>query len=96
MELVGVVGVGGKYHDFQSFTLPELMQHIGLYLLEALSPSPQVDIKFHSQKEDPVNRNDFVFNSFSNIGTIGILPPLLLRKGFIPKVSLFIFLKNNC
>ena len=40
------------------------MQHIGLYLLQALSPSPQIDMKFNSQKEEPVNGNDFVHNSF--------------------------------
>ena len=70
MESAGVAGVGGKYTDFQSFTLPELMQHIGLYLLQALSPSPQVDMKFNSQKEDPVNGNDFVFHSFGGKSAI--------------------------
>ena len=59
-----VAGIGGKYCDFKSFTLPELMQHIGLYLLQALSPSPQVDMKFYSQSADPVNGNDFVCTSF--------------------------------
>jgi hypothetical protein len=57
-------GLGGKYSDFTPFNLPELMQHIGLYLLQALSPSPQVEMKFHSQKEDPVNGNDLVHTSF--------------------------------
>ena len=70
MESAGIRGVGGKYHDFQSFTLPELMQHIGLYLLQALSPSPQIDMKFNSQKEDPVNGNDFVHNSFGGMPAI--------------------------
>ena len=40
------------------------MQHIGLYLLQALSPSPQVDMKFYSQKDDPVNGNDLAHTSF--------------------------------
>ena len=40
------------------------MKHIGLYLLQGLSPSPQVELKFHSQSEDPVNGNDFVQKSF--------------------------------
>ena len=57
-------GIGGKYSDFTSFSLPELMQHIGLYLLQALSPSPQVDMKFCSQKDDPVNGNDLIHTSF--------------------------------
>ena len=38
-------GLGGKYSDLFNLTLHELMKHIGLYLLQALSPSPQVDIK---------------------------------------------------
>ena len=50
-------GLGGKYKDFKHFTLHELMKHIGLYLLQGLSPSPQVEMKFHSQSEDPVNGN---------------------------------------
>ena len=57
-------GIGGKYSDFKSFTLPELMQHIGLYLLQALSPCPQIEMKFYSQSADPVNGNDFVSTSF--------------------------------
>ena len=57
-------GLGGKYKDFKHFTLHELMKHIGLYLLQGLSPSPQVEMKFHSQSEDPVNGNDFVHRSF--------------------------------
>ena len=44
--------------------LHELMKHIGFYLLQGLSPSPQVEIKFHSQSEDPVNGNEFVHKSF--------------------------------
>lgn len=46
-------GIGGKYSNFDSFTLPELMKHIRLYLLQA--PSPQIDMKFYSQKDDLVN-----------------------------------------
>lgn len=57
-------GLGGKYSDFSNFTLNELMRHIGLYLLQGLSPSPQVEMKFHSQAEDPVNGYDFVHKSF--------------------------------
>ena len=40
------------------------MSHIGLYLLQGLSPSQQVEMKFHSQAGDPVNGNDFVHSSF--------------------------------
>ena len=57
-------GLGGKYKYFRIFSLHELMKHIGLYLLQGFSPSPQVELKFHSQSEDPVNGNDFVQKSF--------------------------------
>jgi hypothetical protein len=58
---------GGKYNDFEPFTLDEFQRHIGLYLVQALSPSPQVEMKFHSQLSDPVNGNDFVYNSFGGV-----------------------------
>ena len=60
-------GLGGKYSDFKPFSLNELMQHIGLYLLQALSPSPQIEMKFKSQTEDPVNGNDLVHSSFGGV-----------------------------
>ena len=65
MENAG--GLGGKYDNFVNFTTVELMKHIGLYLLQALSPSPQVEMKFRSQKDDPVNGNDFVHTSFGGV-----------------------------
>ena len=57
-------GLGGKYPDFEDFTLDELMQHTSLYLLQGLSPSPQIEMKFKSQLEDPVNGNDLVHQIF--------------------------------
>ncbi len=57
-------GLGGKYPDFVDFTLDELMQHTALYLLQGLSPSPQIEMKFKSQVEDPVNGNDLVHRVF--------------------------------
>ena len=65
MENAG--SLGGKYKDFENFTLPELMRHIGLYLVQALSPSPQVEMKFNSQKDDPVNGNDLSHSSFGSV-----------------------------
>ena len=47
---------GGKYADFIDFTKCELMSHLSLYMLHAISPSPRLDIKFKSESEDPVNR----------------------------------------
>ena len=61
-------GLGGKYgKDWTPFTLDELMKHIGLYLFQGLSPSPQVEMKFYSQSEDPVNGNDFIKEAFGGM-----------------------------
>ena len=39
------------------------MQHLGVYILNGLSPSPQVEMKFDSQKENPTNGRDFCYNA---------------------------------
>ena len=57
-------GLGGKYPDFEDFSLNELMRHTILYLFQGLSPSPQVEMKFKSAVEDPVNGNDLVHRVF--------------------------------
>ena len=57
-------GLGGKYNDFINFDINEFRRHLGLYLLQALSPSPQIEMKFQSQTNDPVNGNDMVHEAF--------------------------------
>ena len=59
--------LGGKYPDHTPFSLDELTQHIGLYLFQGLSPSPQVEQKFHPQSEDPVNGSDFICYAFGGV-----------------------------
>ena len=59
-------GLGGKYKDFTNFTLAELLRHFGLYLFQGLSPSPQIEMKFKSTTEDPVNGNDFIHRAFGS------------------------------
>ena len=59
--------LGGKYPDFKPFSLNEIMQHIALYLFQGLSPSPQLEMKFHPQTEDRVNGNDFICYSFGGV-----------------------------
>ena len=44
MENAGPGGV--LYPDFTPFSNDEVMQHLGLYILHGLSPSPQVSMKF--------------------------------------------------
>ena len=54
------VGSGGnQYPDFKEFSVDEIMQHLGVYILNGLSPSPQVKMKFDSQKKNPTNGRNF-------------------------------------
>jgi len=41
------------YADFEPFTTCELKQHIGLYILNGISPRPKIDLKFVNSKIDP-------------------------------------------
>ena len=47
-----------------NFSSDEIMAHIGLYVLQGVSPSPQIEMKFSSQQEDPVNGNDLCHRIF--------------------------------
>jgi hypothetical protein len=57
-------GLGTCYPEFTPFTINEIRQHIGLYVLYGLSPCPRIEQKFKSQFEDKVHGSDFVFSSF--------------------------------
>ena len=65
-------GLGGKYNDYVDFTLDELMQHTALYLVQGLSPSPQVAMKFESQVDDPINGNDLVHRVFGGKSSMAV------------------------
>ena len=54
---------GVTYRDFFPFDVEELRSHVGIYVLQGLSPSPRVEYKFHRQIYDPVNGNDYVYQS---------------------------------
>ena len=76
-----------KYRkEFKNFQLEELMQHVGLYLLQALSPSPQVKMKFYSQCDDPVNRSDFVHSSFGSRPTMSVRRHRHFKAFFLPTI----------
>ena len=40
------------------------MAHLGLYMLNGIAPSPQVEMKFESQRDNPTNGNDLCHNIF--------------------------------
>ena len=53
------------YKDYKPFTIGEVKQHIGMYFLQGIAPSPQVEFKFRPQRQDWARHgNDFIFNSF--------------------------------
>ena len=49
---------GGCYPTFIPFSYQEIEQLIGLYMLQGLNPSPQVEMKFFNQQSDPVQGSD--------------------------------------
>ena len=55
---------GTMYPHFKPFSVSETMQHIGVYMLNGLSPSPQVLMHFDSQARDPTNENDMCHRVF--------------------------------
>ena len=60
-------GEGGtEYPSFKAFTVDEIMQHLGLYILHGIVLSPQIEMKLDSSKINPANGNDFCSNSFGS------------------------------
>ena len=57
-------GGDSTYKDFRPFTRVEIRRHIGLYILQGLAPSPQVEFKFMSHQQDPIHGNDMVSIAF--------------------------------
>ena len=48
------------YPKFTYFSVDEVQKLIGVQVSHGLSPIPQVSMKFKSQVQDPINRNDFI------------------------------------
>ena len=58
-------GSGGtQYLDFKELSVDEIMQHLGVYILNGISPSPQVEMNFDSQKNNPTDGSNFCYNVF--------------------------------
>ena len=51
---------GEVYPDWTPFTPVEFRKHIGVYMINGVSPSPSVGMKMKSQNDDDINGNDFV------------------------------------
>ena len=54
------------YKHWEDFTTVEIRRFVGLYVIDGVSPSPRVDMKFRPQSEDPVNGNDLCHVVFGN------------------------------
>ena len=54
------------YKHWEDFTTVEIRRFVGLYVIDGVSPSPIVDMKFRPQSEDPVNGNDLCHVVFGN------------------------------
>ena len=59
---------GGKYSRPVDFNKTELMSHLALYLLHSISTSLQVEMKFKSEQEDPVNVSSLCNEVFGKTG----------------------------
>ena len=58
-------GAGGKTcKDFTAFSINEVRQHLRLYILNGINPSPHIEYKFKPQQEDGCHGNALVYNSF--------------------------------
>jgi Transposase IS4/SAP domain len=55
---------GYLYPDWKPFTVTEIKKFIGLYILQGLSPSPQVKMKFKPQSIDAINGSDLCSSVF--------------------------------
>ena len=59
---------GGCYPSFIPFMYNEIERFIGLYIVQGLNPSPQVEMKFSSQQADPVQGSDLCHRAFGDNG----------------------------
>ena len=62
-SLAGAGPGGTCYKEFKPFSVTEIRQYFGLYILQGLNPSPQIEWKLRPQREDKIHGNDFVFRS---------------------------------
>jgi hypothetical protein len=55
--------IGSSFYKGQCkpFTAIEIRQFIALYILQGLSPSPQIKMKFKPQAADKINGNDMCY-----------------------------------
>ena len=57
---------GGMYPDFKPFSYEDIEKHLSLYIIQGLNRSPQVEQKFASQTNNPVQGNDLCSRVFGS------------------------------
>ena len=57
---------GEQYAHFQPFSVDEAMKHLDVYMINGVSPSPQVAFKFESQSLNSTNDNDICYESLGS------------------------------
>ena len=60
--MLGAGGPGGVYPSWKPFRCDEIERFIGIYILQGLNPSPQVEMKVKSQRAHPIQGNDMCFH----------------------------------
>ena len=58
--LYNEVDGGVQYPSFEAFYVYDIMQHIGVYMNNGLSPSPQASYKFDSPDKNQINGSAIV------------------------------------
>ena len=64
--MLGAGVPGGMYPSWKPFSYDEIERFIGIYIMQGLNPSPQVEMKFKSQRADPIQGNDMCFHVFGS------------------------------
>ena len=90
-------GKGGTlYPHYNPFTVDEVMKHIGIYIWNGLSPSPQIDLKFQSSQINEVNGSDLLSQKFGPRASLqhrefkAFLQQLILLYQFLPEFHILI------
>ena len=64
----GAGEIGGLYKDWKPFTHEDIEQMLAIYIIQGLNPSPQLEMKFATQLEDPIQGNDLIASIFGSAG----------------------------
>ena len=70
MEFAGIKGSGGAYDKFKEFTPREIEQHIILYVIQGLCPSPMLSRKMKPHCEELIQGNDLIAQTFGKRGVL--------------------------